>query len=144
MSSPEIILNLWYVIDNLGVVYSLRARCHVHSGSDEEKLAFLGSYAETDFIIAQPFPIPERLHTTVIEGGNSRRMPVASHSALEATGGIGLLFEEVYQEMEKQLPAQTKLCNGRDPLVCITPLLADEHGNMRPLTAKTGKLSRRK
>jgi hypothetical protein len=137
MSSPEIIMNLWYVIDDLGMIYSLRARCYVHSGSDEEKLAFLRSCAETDFLIAQSFRVPERLHTTVIEGENSQRMPVASHEALEATEG--LLFEEVYQEMEKQLPTQTKLCIGRDPLVCITPLFADEHENMRPLAAKTGR-----
>ena len=61
LSSPEIIMNLWYVIDDLGVIYSLRARCYVHSGSDEEKLAFLRSCAETDFLIAQSFPVPERL-----------------------------------------------------------------------------------
>src|SRR5579872_1207440 len=140
MSSPEIIMNLWYVIDDLGMIYSLRARCYVHSGTDEEKLGFLRGCAETDFLIAQSFPVPERLHTTVIEGENRQRMPVASHGALEATGGVGLLFEEVYQEMEKQLPAQTKLYIGRDPLVCITPLLSDEHGNMRPLAVKTGRL----
>jgi hypothetical protein len=140
MSSPEIIMNLWYVIDDLGMIYSLRARCYVHIGSDEEKLAFLRSCAETDFLIAQPFPVPERLHTTVIEGENRQRMPVASHGALEATGGVGLLFEEVYKEMEKQLPTQTKLCIGCDPLVCITPLLADGQENMRPLAAKTGRL----
>jgi hypothetical protein len=139
MSSPEIIMNVWYVIDDLGMIYSLRARCYVRSGSDEEKLAFLRSCAETDFLIAQPFPVPERLHTTVIEGENRQRMPVASYAALEATGGVGLLFEEVYQEMEKQLPTQTKLCIGSDPLVCITPLLTDEHGNMSPFTANTGR-----
>jgi hypothetical protein len=139
MSSPEIIMNLWYVTDDEGLIYSLRARCYVRSGSDEEKLAFLQSCAETDFLIAQPFPVPERLHTTVIEGKNRKRMPVASHAALEATGGIKMLFEEVYQQMEKQLPAQTKLGIGRDPLVCITPLLADKHANMRPLTANTGR-----
>jgi hypothetical protein len=140
MSSPEIILNLWYVVDDLGMIYSLRARCYVRSGSDEEKLAFLQSCAETDFLIAQPFPVPERLHTTVIEGDEHKKMAVASHSALVASGGVGLLFEEVYQEMEKQLPAQTKLSIGRDPLVCITPLLGDEHGIMRPLTANIGRL----
>ena len=43
MSGQEIILNLWYVIDDEGLIYSLRARCYVHSGTDEEKLAFLRS-----------------------------------------------------------------------------------------------------
>jgi hypothetical protein len=140
MSGPEIILNLWYVVDDSGTIYSLRARCYVHNGTEEEKLAFLRSCAETDFLVAQPFPIPERLHTTVVEGNNRQKMPIASHSALQATDGVGVLFEEVFQEMEKQLPAQTKLSIGRDPLVCITPLLGDEHGNMRPLTTNTGRL----
>lgn len=140
MSGPEIILNLWYVVDDLGMIYSLRARCYVHSGTDEEKLAFLRSCAETDFLVAQPFPIPERLHATVVEGNNRQKMPVASHSTLQATDGVGVLFEEVFEQMEKQLPAQTKLSFRRDPLVCITPLLGDEHGNMRPLTTNTGRL----
>jgi hypothetical protein len=140
MGGLEVILNLWYVVDDLGMIYSLRARCYVYSGTDEEKLAFLQSCAETDFLVAQPFPIPERLHATVVEGNNRQKMPVASHSALQATDGVGVLFEEVFEQMEKQLPAQTKLSAGRDPLVCITPLLGDGHGNMRPLTTNTGRL----
>jgi hypothetical protein len=89
MSSPEIIMNLWYVIDDLGVIYSLRARCYVHSGGDEEKLAFLRSCAETDFLIAQSFPVPERLHTTVIEGETPKKhlLPPTGHSKLLAVLG---------------------------------------------------------
>ena len=139
MSNPEIILNLWYVMDDLGMIYSLRARCYVQSSSDEEKLAFLRGFAETDYFIAQPFPIPERLHTTIIEGDERRKMAVADHAALEVLGGAKS-FQEVFQEMDKQLPAQTKLSIGQDPLVCITPLLADEVGNMHPLTAQRAKL----
>ena len=56
---PEIILNLWYVYDDLGFIYHLRARCYVRSGSDEEKLEFLRRCAETDYMIAQVFPIPD-------------------------------------------------------------------------------------
>lgn len=134
MSGQEIILNLWYLTDDLGLIYSLRARCYVHNGTDEEKLAFLRSYAETDYLIAQPFPIPEWAHTTIDEGEISQQIPVAPYVGLRASGDFGKLLEEVYQTMQSQLPAQTKLNIGQDPLVCITPLLGDEDGNMLPLT----------
>jgi hypothetical protein len=137
MSGQEIILNLWYVIDDDGLIYSLRARCYVHSGTDDEKLAFLRSLAETDYLIAQPFPIPEWAHTTIHEGETSRKLPVALYEGLRASGHFGRLFEEAYQTMQSQLPVQTKLGIGQDPLVCITPLRGDEDGNMRPLTANT-------
>jgi len=137
MSGQEIILNLWYVIDDEGLIYSLRARCYVHSGTDEEKLAFLRGCAETDYLIAQPFPIPEWAHTTIHQEETSQKVPMALYSGLRASGDFGRLFEEVYQTMQSQLPAQTKLNIGQEPLVCMTPLLGDEDGNMRPLTANT-------
>lgn len=141
MSGPEIILNLWLVMDETGIIYSLRARCYVQAGTDDEKLAFLQQFAETDYLVAQSFPVPEWAHTTFDDGVEKKKMAVASYSALQASGMIGALFEEAYQAMEKQLPAQTKLGIGSDPLVCITPLLGDDYGNMRPLTAIKGKIS---
>ncbi len=62
MSDPEIILNLWYVVDDLGYIYSLRARAYLGSGSDDEKLAMLQKYAKTDYLIAKAFPIPKQFH----------------------------------------------------------------------------------
>lgn len=140
MSSPEIILNLWYVIDDEGLIYSLRARCYVHSGTDEEKLAFLQECAETDYLIAQSFPIPERFHTTIHNGDISEKVPMATYSGIRATVPLSALFEDVIQDMEKQLPAQTKLRIGQQPVVCMTPLLGDEDGNIRALTANTERL----
>lgn len=75
MGSQEIILNLWYVIDDEGLIYSLRARCYVHSGTDDEKLAFLQSVAETDYLVAQTFEIPERFHTTITNEHGSDKLP---------------------------------------------------------------------
>jgi len=133
MSSQEIILNLWYVIDDEGLIYSLRARCYVHSGTDEEKLAFLRSLAETDYLIAQPFPIPEAFHLAMDYGDRQEKLPVATYQGLRMTGHFPALFESVYDAMQGQLPAQTKRSIGQSPLVCITPLRGDEDGNMRPL-----------
>jgi hypothetical protein len=134
MNGQEIILNLWFVIDDEGLIYSLRARCYVHSGTDEEKLAFLQSSAVTDYLIAQSFSIPERFHTTIIHDGVSEMVPMATYSGIRATVPFSALFEDVIQEMEKQIPKQTSLQVGQKPIICMTPLLGDEDGNMRPLT----------
>jgi hypothetical protein len=134
-NGPEIVLNLWYVCDEQGFIYSLRARAYVAMGSEEEKLALLRRFAPLDYLIATPFPVPERFHTTVIEGDESKRMPVALRSVVEATVGIRSMFEEVFVEMEKQLPAQTKLSIGPNPLVCITPVLGDDDGCLKAVTS---------
>ncbi len=38
MGTREVILNLWYVRDEEGIIYSLRAKAYVADGSDEEKI----------------------------------------------------------------------------------------------------------
>jgi hypothetical protein len=131
----EIILNLWYVFDDTGMIYSLRARAYVQSGSDDEKLAYLQRFARTDYLIARPFPIPERYHTTITEGRVSKKMPVTLVQALETHGGpvtAADLFDEAFKEIEKDLPAQTTLSIPEDPLICLTGLYADGAGNIRP------------
>lgn len=79
-------------------------RGHTFS-SEAEKLAMLRMFATLDYLIETPFPVPERFHTTVVEGDEKKKMPVALRSAVEAPVGIGNMFEEVFSEMEKQLPA---------------------------------------
>jgi hypothetical protein len=135
MDGPEIILNLWYVFDERGEVYSLRARAYVQSGSDEEKLAFLQRFAETDYLIARPFPVPERCHTTVVAGGITKKMPFLLVQALATQGGPVLaadLFEEAMRQIQEDLPATTKLSIPEDPLICLTGLFADDDGNLQP------------
>jgi hypothetical protein len=134
-SEPEIILNLWYVFDDTGMIYSLRARPYIQSGSDEEKLAFLQRSARTDYLIARPFPIPERFHSTITEGKVRKKMPVMLVQALEIHGGpvtAADLFDEAFREIEKDLPAQTTLSIPEEPLICMTGLYADDHGDIRP------------
>jgi hypothetical protein len=99
----EIILNLWYVYDDLGMIYSLRGRCYVGSGSDEQKSSFLLRSAATDYLIAQPFPVPERLHTTFPSGDGTQKLPVGDLEAIELIGGPGALFEEVFVELAAPL-----------------------------------------
>ena len=83
-ANPEIIINLWYVHDEEGIIYSLRARAYVGKGTDEEKLALLRECAEIDYLIAQPYPIPETLYLEIIEGARRQKMPVASVEVLRS------------------------------------------------------------
>jgi hypothetical protein len=135
MSEPEIILNLWYLFDDRGVIYSLRARAYVQSGSDEEKLRFLHSLAERDYMIARPFPVPERFHTTVVDEDGQWKVPVMTMQILETQGGfvsVADLFEEAVRAIERDLPGQTKLSIPKTPLTCLTPLFVDDEGNIQP------------
>jgi len=135
MNEPEIILNLWYLFDDRGVIYSLRARAYVHAGSDEEKLEFLHGVAERDYLIARPFPIPERLHTTVVDEDGQRKVPVMLMQVLETQGGyvtVAGLFEEAIRAIERDLPGQTRMTIPQAPLTCLTPLFVDDEGNIQP------------
>jgi hypothetical protein len=139
--SLEIIANLWYIHDDQGTIYSLRGRLYLASGSDAEKLAVLRGYADVDYLIARPFPIPERLHTTFVLGGEHRKLAVVNRDSLPLLGGEMVLFEEVLQELERQLPAQTPFKISQSPLVCITPLLGTDDGAIKPSFTKRSRLS---
>ena len=130
--SLEMIANLWYIHDEQGFIYSLRGRLYLAFGSDEEKLAMLRRHAEVDYLIARPFPIPERLHTTFVKRGEQRKFAVVNRDSLAILGDDIVLFEEVLQEFERELPAQTPLRVSQSPLVCITPLLGTDDGTIRP------------
>lgn len=133
MNNPEIILNLWYVLDDDGIIYSLRARAYVGQGSDDEKLELRRRFATIDYLVARPFPVPEAFHVTFGESGT--KMTVAYRPALNALGNPIAIFEEAIKILESDLPAQTKLEISARPLVCITTLVGDDDGNMRAVIA---------
>ena len=135
MKDLEIIFNVWYVMADDGFIYSLRARPYIRRGTDEEKLNFLQSVAEVDYLIAQPFEVPAKYHTTIQEGSSKQKMPVFPAKLLQNNGGMGSIADfcdEVFKEIGDQLPAQTSLEILEAPLVCVTPLIADDDGNIRP------------
>jgi hypothetical protein len=124
----EVIFNLWYVYDDLGLIYSLRARAYVGQGTDEEKLELLRGFARTDYLIAQSFPVPARLQ--VSEEG--QEFPVAPVSVLRDLDSPIAIFEEALRQLEAQFPAQSGLPGLTHPLVCVTPLFSDANGNIEP------------
>ena len=122
--TTEIILNLWYVVDNLGYIYSLRARAYIGEGTDEEKLEYLRDHATKDYLIARIFPIPQKYH---IEG-----KPIFHKAGLDLMEPIDL-FSEAIETLQRDLPSQTPMDIPTKPLVCITPLFGDDRGNIRPI-----------
>lgn len=128
----EVIVNLWYVMDEDGIVYSLRAKLYVELGDDEEKLAFLKQRANLDYLIAEPFEIPERFHVQVDVDDPSKTMPVSHIAAIQTLSSPIELFEDALQVVEDRFPAQSGLEIPQDPLVCTTPLMQNEDGVIDP------------
>jgi hypothetical protein len=125
MDQPEIILNLWYVCDQQGVISSLRARAYLGTGSDAEKRAFLQQFAATDYLIARSFPVPV---TFQMDGEDGTHL-----SALEHHGASIALFAEALETLQSELPSQTPLEIPDQPLACLTPLLRGSDGNLQPV-----------
>lgn len=132
MENPEIILNLWYVRDEEGYIYSLRARAYIGMGSEEEKLNALWKWALHDYLIARVFPIPEQFH---IEGNS-----ILHVGALDFLDDPLALFEEAIKTLQAELPSQTSLNIPASPLICVTPLFGDDDGNIYPKINKTSRI----
>lgn len=137
--TAEIAANLWYVIDDKGFIYSLRIKLYVCEGSDEQKLAFLKSRAFSDYLGARPFPVPDRFSTRFHSSdGTNSKYPVIHHDDAVVLGGIDQLFYDGLDQMQEDLPAQTKLMIPESPLIKVTALTLNGDGRIIPLDAIRG------
>ena len=125
-------MNLWYVMDEEGIIYSLRAKAYIGSGSDEENIKFLQQRALLDYLVADPFEIPRRFHTEIMNGRDSQIMPVVHVSILQTLDSPIALFEDALKMVESRFPAQSQLEIPQDPLVCTTSLMPNEWGVIEP------------
>ena len=132
MSHPEVILNLWYVRDEEGIIYSLRAKAYVAESSEEEKLRFLQDRARLDYLIAEPFDVPARFHTTIGIGQHATQMPVGHIAMLQTLDTPIALFEDAIKAIEARFPAQSNLSVLENPLICTTPLMQNAKGIIEP------------
>lgn len=132
MKDREIVLNLWYVRDEEGLIYSLRIKAYVAEGSDEDKLAFLQGRAKLDYLVAEPFEVPKRYHIKIGQGVDSRKMPVAHISMLNTLNSPIALYEDAIKALESRMPEQSELDIPQNPLVCTTPLMQNEYQVIEP------------
>lgn len=132
MNDREVIVNLWYVCDVEGVIYSLRAKAYVAEGTDEDKLSFLKDRAQLDYLIAEPFEVTERFHIHIESEPGAKRMPVGHTMMLKTLDTPIALFEDALKILENRFPAQSNLSIPEDPLVCITSLKQNSQGIIEP------------
>lgn len=132
MNGKEVILNLWYLRDEEGFIYSLRVKAYIGEGTEEEKLAFLKQRAILDYLIAAPFKIPKQFHIMFGTSDDAKVMPVTHVSMLEFFSSPIALFENAIKTIEKRMPAQSMIEIPPNPIVCITPLMQNIHGVIEP------------
>lgn len=129
VKEPEVILNLWYVFDELGFINKLLGRMYIGFGKDEDKLNFLHNFCCTDYLIANSYQIPERYWTNFVEfPDRDNRLPLIHLNNVPHLGGFMVLFEDVFQDLNSQLDIDFNLSISKQPLVCITPLRIDKDG----------------
>lgn len=138
--TAEIVANFWYVIDDQGFIYSLRIKLYVCQGPEEIKLNFLKSRAFCDYLVAKPFPVPERFSTRFqgYDGSETIKYPVIHHDNAAVLGGIDQLFYDGLDQMQQDLLAQMKMTIPDSPLIKVTALTLSEDGSLVPLDAIRG------
>lgn len=136
MKNPEIVLNLWYLIDTTGTIFLLKAKSYVAEGTDEQKLKFLNSRALLDYMVAKDYRL--RSGFKLILGNEEYN--ATNKLTLEMEGEISL-FGHVIDEIEKELSKLCPLTISQSPLVCITPLHFTDDLKVVPIeNMKRGKL----
>ncbi|HIJ96519.1 MAG TPA: hypothetical protein HPP94_12425 [Desulfuromonadales bacterium] len=134
---PEIILNLWYYVDeDQQFIFALAGRAYMASGTDEEKTALLRQLAATDYPLALKLPTPDRYVTFYAD-----KMRPGIVTVSELDNPATQLFEEVYQAIEADLVkmAEERNCPVEDykipdnPLFVMTALYQEDEGGVRVL-----------
>ena len=128
MNNQEIIANLWYIINDLGFITEVRGRMYISDGSDEDKLKFLHQFTHTDFMISETYLLPENLKTTI----NDEAFNIIHYTDMKLLGGEGILFKDLFEEMEDSLPLKSILKFPKEPLTVVTPLSKDKNGILLP------------
>lgn len=100
----EIILNIYLIINN-GYVEEFRAIGYEMEGGDDNKIKFLKSKAEEDFVRAYHFDAPTN--------AKGKFMSYNKFYKLEKRGRQFELFEEIFENFE--VP--------QNPLICVTPVV---------------------
>ncbi|MYE89444.1 hypothetical protein F4X33_10665 [Candidatus Poribacteria bacterium] len=127
-------MNLWYVMDEDGIIYSLRAKAYIGIGSEAEKLEFLQQRASLDYLVAEPFEIPQRFYIQIgnMDTPDTTLVPVAHVSMLQTLDSPIILFEDALKIIEDRFPAQSQLDIPQQPIVCTTPLMQNQQGVIEP------------
>jgi len=130
-STAEICLNLWYYVDDSGVVLRLAGKAYALSGTDEEKLATLTCLAGTDHLTATVGSVPEHFVFSSRHGELRGAIP-----ASVIFDDHGAVFGPLMDQIERELPKGIRSVNDsyeqftvqlpQAPL-CVTTAVFEQH-----------------
>jgi hypothetical protein len=123
-SDAEICLNLWYYVDESGIVLRLAGKAYALAGSEEQKLAALHLLSGSDHLTATPGKVPPQFALDSEEG---KMQGVVHADAIFPNHGavFGPLMDQIERELPKGIRSvfgnyeQFELKIPRDPL-CVT------------------------
>lgn len=140
-STAEVCLNLWYFVDDTGVVIRTAGKAYALAGSDEEKLAALHLMSGTDHLTATPGRVPETCVLNTEDGELRGAIPVSVIHANDTA-----VFGPLIDEIEKALPKTIRSLDNeyehavlkipKRPLIVTTAVYERNDGE---LIARVGK-----
>jgi hypothetical protein len=137
MITPEIVVNLWYYVDEgQQFIFALAGRAYMANGTDEEKTALLKQLASSDYPLAVHCLVPDRYVTNYA----GKMVPGVAHAS-ELGDPETQLFEEVYQVIEEDMGKMAESQNlpvddfkiPANPLFVMTALHRDDYGDIHVL-----------
>src|SRR5690349_15060545 len=75
-STAEICLNLWYFVDDSGIILRLAGKAYALTGTEAEKLTALHMMSGTDHLTATPAKVPQQCVVTTKQGELRGAIPV--------------------------------------------------------------------
>lgn len=143
-TNDELVICLWAFLDaDLQLIYALAGRAYRLRGDEESKLRILRELSRHDFWSVGRSRVPSRFAVTYTDG-TERQGFATPQSVFDPSS---MLFEELLQEIEEQLPPVTDFARDTqvrqklsdDPLGVRTIVYEDAHGNCRAIIDEVDK-----
>ena len=134
-STAEICLNLWYYVDQTGIVLRLAGKAYALLGSDAEKLAALHQLAGTDHLTATQGAVPQTFKLTSEHGTIRGAIPASDVFQLHGTV-FGPLMDQIERELPKGIRSiadnyeQFTVSLPEEPLCVTTGVFEQQDGEL--------------
>lgn len=141
ISNEEVVLNFWAFSDEFGNVQRISGKAYVLDGKDPDKLDILRLLSKTDFLSAKWFPVPKNFNLTNSDGETLKGVVQATQ--LNEPYIRGILFNEVMNSIENELPEQLRISDTgyerftmklpESPLCITTIVIEQSDGTLVPM-----------
>lgn len=124
-AQPELIFNLWYVHNDLGIINGLLVREYIVTGTDQDKLNILKDRGKYDWICSRMFDVPEKYHVTSVNPDGPKIVPFSHTSLLEQTRNGRDLFVEAIETVKKWYSIYNGILIYDESPYYVSPLILD-------------------